>query len=144
MKPRQPQFSKIFAAHDSPEERAQFAAVLWTKTVSEVGANGPITEGRLVMIRRYVLLATEYEFYYSSATFEAPVKSGPNGGDVFSMSWAAILKMGDQLLKIEDALLISPKAAGMKSAAAAPESLPSAAEKYLSRSKPIGSEKNRH
>lgn len=132
---RKPQFKRIFAAHDSPQERAEFASVAWAETISELEAGGLVTKRRLDLAKRYVLLCTEYEFYYAAATFEAPVKSGPNGGDVFSMSWSAILKMNEQLLKLEDALLITPRSNGSKSSPEKPAPSPTAADKYLERNK---------
>ena len=43
-----------------------------------------------------------------------PVKAGPNGGDVFNLEWGAIGKLYDRIAKLEDMLLISPKAADGK------------------------------
>ena len=133
---KQPKFADIFAAHDNPSERALFASVAWAETIAELESAGLVTKRRLGIAERYVLLATEYKFYYSQATHEKPVKEGPNGGDVFSMKWSALLKIGDQLLKLEDSLMISPKSAGVK-ADGKPRDvmLPAAASKYLDRSK---------
>lgn len=130
---KQPPFSKIYSAHDSPVERAQFASVVWAETIAEIQETGKITARRLFMAQRYVEMCTEYAFYYSSATFEQPVKKGPNGGDMFSMKWSAIMKINDQILKLEDALLISPKAAGIKLEARKPDSVTTPADKYLGR-----------
>jgi len=136
MKIKQPQFSKIFAAHDSPAERAEFASKAWAETIAELQDGDLVTKRRLEIAKRYVLLSTEYEFYYPQATYTGPVNAGPNGGEVFSMKWAALLKIGDQLLKLEESMLISPKSAGVKIEKTDGEKpLPTGAQKYLDRSK---------
>ena len=59
----------------------------------------------------------EYEKYYPVAVAEGPVKRGPNGGDVFNFTWSAVEKLQVRIAKLEDMLLISPKAAEGKLAA---------------------------
>ena len=134
MKPRQPKFSKIYAAHEDAEARAECARVVWVETLSELEAAGLVTEPRLNILKRYAELRTEYEFYYSQATFKGPVTEGPNGGQVFSMKWAALFKMNDQLMKLEESLLISPKAAGDKVPSKFSDAPAAPADKYLERS----------
>ncbi len=134
MKIRQPPFTEIFAAHTEAEKRAAYAAVVWAEGLAELENGGLVTKSRLNILKRYVLARTEYEFYYSVYAFEGLVNTGPNGGEVFSMKWAALLKLNDQIMKMEESLLISPKAAGNKLQDKPLETKPTAADKYLERS----------
>ncbi len=130
-KPRQPRFSQIFAAHDSGAERAEAAKVAWAEALAELEAAGLATASRMHTLKRYVLARVEYDFAYSAATHKGAVIEGPNGGQVFSMSYSAMLKMSDQILKLEDALLIAPKSAGEKAKGKPSGNAKSAADNYL-------------
>ena len=133
MKIIQPRFTKIFAAHDEAEKRAEYASVTWAECLAELEASDLVTKSRLNILKRYVLARTDYEFLYPSYSFEGVVKTGPNGGEVFSMKYSALLKLNDQIMKMEDSLLISPKSAGNKVSEKKPETVVTKADKYLDR-----------
>lgn len=74
----------------------------------------------LALADRYARARTEYEALYPAASEEGPVKSGPNGGDVPSLVWAAVDRLNDRLTKMEDALLRVPKPGSIKPKSNAP------------------------
>lgn len=104
-KVRQPAYARIFK--DSPE-RAEVAKSKWRDAVAHLEANGWVTPGRLAVADRYARAYAEYEVLYPVAVAEGPVKTGPNGGDVFSFTWSAVEKLNERLAKLEAKLRIDP------------------------------------
>lgn len=108
---RQPAYTQIYKGVTRGADMAKFAASKWAEIKSHIQDMGLETRSRYSMADRYVRACTEYHFLYPLAVKEGAVKRGPNGGDLFSMRWAACDKLNDRILKFEEALLISPKAA---------------------------------
>jgi hypothetical protein len=105
----QPRYKTVFKNND---EKAELARLFWAEAVEHLEQNGFTTKTRLATADRYVRARVEFEFLSPIALEEGPVKEGPNGGDVFNFNWSAVKKLGDEILKYEESLLISPKAAG--------------------------------
>ena len=108
---RQPRYRQIFR---DDEDRAELAAKIWRDTIAHLREMDLLTEARAKVADRYVRAYVEYEALYPSAAAEGPVKVGPNGGDVFNQNWTSVERLNERLLKLEDALCISPKAAAPK------------------------------
>ena len=111
---RQPRYKQIY---ENKPEMAENAALFWSEIVSHLKDNSLVTKTRLGQADRLCRAKVEYEKYYPVAVAEGPVKRGPNGGDVFNFTWSAVEKLQERIAKLEDMLLISPKAAEGKLAA---------------------------
>lgn len=112
---RQPRYKQIFSSHESGAEKAQLASVLWAEIIEHLGSIGETNKTRLGQADRWVRLRVEYEFLYPTAMEEGPTRTADSGGQYANMNWSAIGKLNEQLLKLEDSMLISPKAAEGKS-----------------------------
>ena len=109
MKYRAPQYSRIFKGHDSPEERAKFAAALWKERMADLEDRGLVTSGRVRIVDRYVRAVTEYEFLYPEAMAEGPTLRADSGGQFANQRWYAVGKLNEQIMKFEAALAIPAK-----------------------------------
>lgn len=110
-RPRQPSYKRIFAGN---AEMQSVAIEAWGRAMDHLEENSLLTPSRANTADRYARAVAEYEFHYPQAASEGPVKVGPNGGDVFNYIWSAVEKLNDRIARLEDMLLISPKAAGGK------------------------------
>jgi hypothetical protein len=97
----QPRYSVIFRGD---EERAELAVRIWKETVAALKEAETVNAANLARADRYVRARVEYECLYPNAAEDGPVKTGPNGGDVFSFTWSAVDKLNDRLLKLEKAM----------------------------------------
>ncbi|MGB6230828.1 MAG: hypothetical protein WBF53_11980 [Litorimonas sp.] len=127
---RQPRYKDIFAKAADGAAMAALAATKWAEVKAHLEDNNLTTRTRIGMADRYVRACVEYEFLYPVAVQEGPVKAGPNGGDVFNFTWSAVEKLNDRIAKMEDSLLIAPKAADGKVAKPRTKKKPTAAAKY--------------
>ncbi|MVA98858.1 hypothetical protein GN330_16545 [Nitratireductor sp. CAU 1489] len=100
-KPRQPRYADIFRGDAEKEAEAK---AVWHEVVGELDEKGLITETRLKIADRYARACAEYAVLYPIAASEGPVKTGPNGGDVFNFNWSACEKLNDRMAKFEDQL----------------------------------------
>ena len=126
---RAPSYSRVFAKHDEPAERAKFAAALWKERFKDLDERGLVTSGRVRIIDRYVRAATEYEFLYSEAMSEGPTLQADSGGQFANQRWYAVGKLNEQIMKFEIALGIPAKqddGEGQK-----PTAAPTKADGYL-------------
>ncbi|MHA6646295.1 hypothetical protein [Mesorhizobium sp. A623] len=80
------------------------AALFWKETVAALKAASAVNTANLARADRYVRAKVEFECLYPIAAAAGPVTKGPNGGDVFSFTWAAVEKLNDRLLKLEKAM----------------------------------------
>lgn len=110
MKRKTPDYTRVFAGHDEAEERAAVAKLIWLERVADLGERGLVTPGRLRTVDRYVRACVEYEFLYPTAMCEGPTRKSKDGGEYANMSWSAIGKLNEAILKFEDALQITLKA----------------------------------
>ncbi|MEO0343027.1 MAG: P27 family phage terminase small subunit [Pseudomonadota bacterium] len=108
-KPRQPRYAQIF---QEDAVKAEVATQTWQETIEHLIENDFLSARRVAIADRYARSYAEYEVLYLIAATEGPVKVGPNGGDVFNFNWSACEKLNDRILKFEEQLLITPKAAG--------------------------------
>lgn len=132
-KPRQPRYRQVFAANP---EMAELACEYWQIAVQHLCDNDLLTDARVRMADRYARACAEYEIIHAKAQEEGPVRVGPNGGDVFNFLWSAAEKLNDRIAKLEDALLISPKAAGGALKEKKPDGPKTAAARYLTAARP--------
>lgn len=115
MTTRQPRYGDIFAGHDEGAEMAELARVLWAELKSDLESRNLFDATRGRMVDRLVRLRVEYEQHYPIAAQEGPVCLSGDGNQYVNMLWSQCQKMNDQILKLEDALLISPRALSAKS-----------------------------
>lgn len=132
MKPRQPRFRQIFGKRENTEEMAAYAAVAWAEVIEHLEENGLTTKTRIDTARRYVLARTEHEFLYPEAMAEGPTITAGSGGEYANMKWSAVGKLNEQIMKFEDSLLISPRAADGKVERKKPASKKTGADEFLS------------
>lgn len=118
VKINQPRYRQIFRDN---EERAELAIVFWKEVTGALKEADALTAANLARADRYARTRVEYECLYPEAVEKGPVKTGPNGGDVFNFTWSACEKLNDRLLKLEKAMFgeavgkeTSPKEAGTK------------------------------
>lgn len=104
-KPRQPRYAQIFR---DDEPKIETAKAKWSEAIAHLEQNGWVTSGRLAVADRYARTYAEYEALYPVAAAEGPVKTGPNGGDVFNFTWSAVEKLNERLAKLEAKLKIDP------------------------------------
>lgn len=131
MKPRQPRYGDIFAAHENAALMAERARTLWAELLDELMARGDLTKSRAGMIDRLVRARVEYEFLYPIAMHEGPCRVSDSGGEYANMKWSAVAKLSEQCLKLELALQLSPqKPEGERKDR---PKMPDAAGKYLER-----------
>ena len=107
-KPRAPRYADIFRGNS---EKEAIAKKTWQETIEWLNENGLLTVRRVGIADRYARAYAEYEAIYPQASEEGPVKPGPNDGEFVNLNWSMLEKLNDRLLRFEDALLISPKAA---------------------------------
>jgi hypothetical protein len=124
-KPRQPRYAQIFEHDEAMHETAKSK---WAEAVAHLAENGWISAGRLAVADRYARAYAEYENLYPIAVKEGPVKSGPNGGDVFNFTWSAVEKLNERIAKFEAKLKIDPTD---DAATKPPMTKPTAADGYL-------------
>lgn len=87
---------------------AEAAKEKWREAIDHLVSNGWVTAGRLAVADRYARAYAEYESLYPKAVIDGPVKTGPNGGDVFNFTWSAVEKLNERLAKLEAKLKIDP------------------------------------
>ena len=109
MKYRMPQYGRIFAGHNQPEDMAKFAAALWKERMADLEGRGLVTSGRVRIVDRYVRAVTEYEFLYPEAMAEGPTLQADSGGQFANQRWYAVGKLNEQIMKFEAALAIPAK-----------------------------------
>lgn len=114
MKVRQPRYKQIFETHDKGAEKAETASICWAETIQHLQDNALLTKTRLGITDRYCRTKAEYEALYSVAMKEGPTLKSDSGGEYANMKWHAVGKLNADLMKLEESLLISPKAAGDK------------------------------
>lgn len=127
-KPRAPRYAEIFRGNSEKQATAKKA---WQETIDWLEENDLLTTRRVEIADRYARAYAEYEFLYPQASTEGPVKPGPNDGEFVNLNWSMLEKLNDRLLKFEDALLISPKAAQDKVSDKAPPQKATKADAYL-------------
>lgn len=127
-KPRQPRYRQVFAANP---EMAELACEYWQIAVQHLCDNDLLTDARVRMADRYARACAEFEIIHAKAQEQGPVRAGPNGGEVFNFTWSAAEKLNDRIAKLEDALLISPKAAGGALKEKKPDAPKTAAAEFL-------------
>lgn len=127
-RPRAPRYSDIFREN---AEKEAVAKRVWHETIDWLEENALLTVRRVEVADRYARSYAEYEFLYPIASSEQPVKAGPNGGEFVNLNWSMLEKLNDRLMKFEDALLISPKAAQDKISERPPEAPKTKADAYL-------------
>lgn len=110
LKPKAPNYARVFAGHDEADARAETAHTIWVERVADLTERGLVTPGRLRTVDRYVRACVEYEFLYPTAMCEGPTRKSDAGGEYANMSWSAIGKLNEAILKFEDALQITMKA----------------------------------
>jgi phage terminase small subunit len=134
MKLTPPKYTKIFAGHDDGENWAQFAQVAWAEVIADLEASGLITASRLRSVDRYVRTLTEYEFRYSAISYQGPVIIAESSGNPYAnIEWAALKNLSEQLNKLEENLLITPRTAKANVAQEKPDAPLTKADKYLDR-----------
>jgi phage terminase small subunit len=134
MKLKPPKYSKIFAGHDDGENWAQYAQVAWAEVIADLETSGLITASRLRSVDRYVRLLTEYEFRYSAISYQGPVIIAESSGNPYAnIEWAALKNLSEQLNKLEENLLITPRTAKANVDQKKPETVLTKADKYLDR-----------
>ena len=126
-----PNFKDVFYNCDGHKEMAARADELWAEVIEHLTQNDLVTKSRLGMADRYCRCVTEYERWYPEAVAKGPTYKGPNGGDVFNLLWSACEKMLDRIGKMEDALMISPRAGEGKIKKNTPERKKDAASDFL-------------
>jgi len=104
-KPRQPRYKQIFE-HD--EDMQATAVSKWSEAIAHLTENNWVTDGRVAVADRYARAYAEYENLYPIAVKEGPVKTGPNGGDVFNFNWSTVEKLNERIAKLEAKLKIDP------------------------------------
>jgi len=114
MKTRQPRYKQIFATHDKADEKAEIASVCWAEVIEHLEQNGLLSKTRLGLADRYCRTKAEYEILYADGMREGPTSKGSKGGEYANQKWHAVGKLNADLMKLEESLLISPKAAGGK------------------------------
>lgn len=127
-KPIQPRYRQTLKNHP---ELAEMACVYWKVGIDHLSENGLLTEPRVRIVDRYARACAEYEIVHAQAMIEGPVKEGPNGGDVFNFYWSAAEKLNERIAKFENALLMTPVAAGGKLKEKTPDGPKAAADRYL-------------
>lgn len=132
--PKQPKYSKVFAAHVEPAEMAEYARIVWAETIAELDERDLITKPRLNTVDRYVRARTEYEFLYPIAMHEGPTLQKEGGGQFANMRYHAVAKLNEQIMKLEESLTLSPKSTGVKEEQVkSTKPLPNVTQKYLGR-----------
>ena len=96
--PRQPRYGQIYASDEFMHEAAVEA---WQRAIAHLTDTGNITPPRIEIADRYARAYAEYLKLYPEAAEVGPVKTGPNGGDVFNFVWSAVEKLNDRLAKFE-------------------------------------------
>ena len=124
-------FQKAFQSRDEVDEMTVFAVDVWHTVLAELRSNGLKTAARTHILERYVLARTEFQFLYPVAMKDGPTRTSDGGGEYASMPWAAVRRLSDQISKFEDALMISPKAAGAEIVPEAPVKPWSPADEFL-------------
>ena len=109
MKPKMPNYGRVFQGHGKPKERAVFAAGLWKETIADLAERGSLTAGLVKTVDRYVRASTEYEFLYPEAMAEGPTLTAESGGQFANQRWHAVGKLNEQIGKLEAALGIPAK-----------------------------------
>ncbi|MDY7025190.1 MAG: hypothetical protein SVC26_02480 [Pseudomonadota bacterium] len=127
---RKPPYSIIYKSFDACDLLAETASQVFDSVRNELTERGEWTESRSRIADRLARETAMYESEYASVELQGAVKSGPNGGDVFSMEWSALEKRRNQILKLEEALklTVQKQAEGKKES---PK--PTAADSYLQR-----------
>ncbi len=111
-----PDYHDVFAARADGAAMAEYACGAWTELIRELDEARLLTVARLGLADRYVRARTEWQFLYPSAMRDGPTRTSDSGGEYANQQWSAVAKLSEQLAKLEDALLISPKAAREKRA----------------------------
>lgn len=127
---RKPVYSRIYAKADDAEARAALADLEWFALCDDLEGRGQLTDQRKRIVDRLVRERVEYDFLAPTVAVEGPVKTGPNGGDVFNFNWSALQKIKDQILKLEDALKLPVDKSEGPDSKPAPKT---AADKYLAK-----------
>ena len=104
---RAPKYEAVFS---DPVMVAK-AGEVWQDVNDHLAEHGLLTKTRAFTADRYARAVAQYENLYLKAAASGPVTKGPNGGDVFNMNWGALRTLSGALAELEDALLISPRAA---------------------------------
>lgn len=132
---RQPRYGDIFAGHDEGADMAERAKVLWAMYKADLDGRNLWTDARGKIADRLVRAMVQYELISPIAIAEGPVKTGPNGGDLFNFNWSAMEKLDDRICKLEKALTLTPESVGAKVTENKPSAAPAGASKYLERSR---------
>jgi len=104
------------------------AKAKWVEAISHLTENDWITDGRVAVADRYARAYAEYEHLYPISVKEGPVKTGPNGGDVFNFNWSTVEKLNERIAKLEAKLKIDPADAAEGKPS---QAKPTAADSYL-------------
>lgn len=128
---RKPKFKDIFFNCDGGDDMAARADEVWAEVIDHLQQNDLVTKSRLGMADRYCRIVAEYERWYPEAVMKGPIYKGPNGGDVFNGLWSACDKMLERISRMEDALMISPKAGDGKIKKNKPAKKKDAASEFL-------------
>jgi len=131
VKIRQPRYKQIFETHDDGEKKAEIASVCWVEVIEHLKENGLLSRTRLGLADRYCRAKAEYETLYARGMKEGPTSKGASGGEYANQKWHAVGKLNADLMKLEESLLISPKAAGGKIDDKKKETPKTAADEFL-------------
>ena len=86
---RTPAFGAIF----SDKKQVKLARKYWKVVFGHLAKNKLVSEARLIVAGRYVQTLVELDTIAKDVHDEGPVKAGPNGGDVYSLYFAAKRKL---------------------------------------------------
>jgi len=131
MSKKKPNYVKVFKKHNQPKSRADYASEAYDEALEYLKDGGLVTKARLNTLDRYVRARTEYEFLYASAMSGGPALKKRGGGSYANMEWSAVGKLNEQIMKFEESLLISPRAAQDKVASKEAKQKPSAADEFF-------------
>ena len=94
------------------KDQIQAAVRHWEDVLEHLASIGYLNANTKRIAEALVLTQAEADRLEPSALEEGPTKSGKNGGEYASMTWAAVRNLRKDALKYQEVLLIAPQKAG--------------------------------